>query len=71
MVLMDLGMPDQRGIEFIGHLRRDYPDIRIVAMSDALDSGELRAAELLGAHATIRKPVDSEDLVRIVRELLA
>jgi PAS domain S-box-containing protein len=70
VVLTDLIMPDQEGIETIRKLRRDYPSIRIVAMSGAMDSVYLKAAELLGAHVSLRKPIDCQDLVRTIRELL-
>jgi CheY-like chemotaxis protein len=70
LVLTDLIMPDQEGIETIRNLRRDYPSIRIVAMSGAMDAVYLKAAELLGAHVALRKPIDCQDLVRTIRELL-
>jgi PAS domain S-box-containing protein len=71
VVLTDLIMPDQEGIETIRKLRRDYPDVRIVAMSGAMDAVYLKAAELLGAHVSLRKPIDCQDLVRTIRELLS
>jgi PAS domain S-box-containing protein len=70
LVLTDLIMPDQEGIETIRNLHRDYPSIRIVAISGALDAVYLQTAELLGAHAALRKPIDGEELLRTVRELL-
>ena len=70
LVLTDLIMPDREGIETIRDLRRDYPSIRIVAMSGAMDAVYLKSAELLGAHVTLRKPIDCQDLLRIIRELL-
>lgn len=33
VVLMDIIMPDQEGIETILHLRKNHPDLRIIAMS--------------------------------------
>ncbi len=70
LVLTDLIMPDQEGIETIRQLHRDYPAIRIVAMSGACESIYLKTAEHLGAHVTLRKPIDSENLLRTIRELL-
>jgi len=70
LVLTDLIMPDQEGIETIRGLHRDYPSIRIVAMSGAADAVYLKTAELLGAHVTLRKPIDCQDLLRTIRELL-
>jgi len=70
LVVTDLIMPGQEGIETIGNLHRDFPSIRIVAMSGAMDSGYLKTAERLGAHAALRKPIDSQDLLRTIRDLL-
>jgi len=70
LVLTDLIMPDQEGIETIRELHRDYPSIRIVAMSGAMDAVYLKTAELLGAGAALRKPIDGSELLRTLRELL-
>jgi PAS domain S-box-containing protein len=70
LVLTDLVMPDQEGLETIRQLRRDYPDVRIVAMSGAFEGEYLKTAELLGAHNTVRKPIVPRELLRILRELL-
>ena len=70
LVLTDLIMPDQEGIETIRQLHRDFPSIRIIAMSGALDSVYLKTAEFLGAHVTLRKPIDCQNLLRVIRDLL-
>jgi hypothetical protein len=70
LVLTDLIMPDQEGIETIRQLRRDHPNIRTIAISGALDSHYLKTAELLGADATLRKPIDPQELLRVIRTLL-
>jgi CheY-like chemotaxis protein len=70
LVLTDLIMPDQEGIETIRELRRDYPSIRIVAMSGAMDAVYLKTARILGADAALRKPIDGRELLRTLRELL-
>jgi CheY-like chemotaxis protein len=70
LVLTDLVMPEQEGIETIRRLHRDYPALRIVAISGAMDAVYLKTAELLGAHVALRKPLDAKGLLRTVRELL-
>jgi PAS domain S-box-containing protein len=70
LVLTDLIMPDQEGIETIRELHRDYPSIRIVAMSGAMDAVYLRTAELLGAGAALPKPINGSELLRTIRDLL-
>ena len=46
------------------------PDVKIIAMSGAFGGRFLRTAEMLGAHATLSKPVRAEQLVRAVRDVL-
>ena len=70
LLLTDLIMPEQEGIETIRQLHRDFPSLRIIAMSGATDSIYLKTAEFLGAHVTLRKPIDCQNLLRIVRDLL-
>jgi PAS domain S-box-containing protein len=70
LVLTDLIMPDQEGLETIRELHRDYPAIRVVAMSGAMGAIYLRTAELLGADAALRKPIDGSQLLRTLRDLL-
>jgi two-component system cell cycle sensor histidine kinase/response regulator CckA len=54
--------------ETIRGLRRDYPGMRIVAMSGAMDP---KTFEPSGADVTLSKPVDCQELLRIIRDLLA
>jgi CheY-like chemotaxis protein len=71
LVLTDLIMPEQEGIETIRALRRDYPAVRIIAISGAAEEVYLETAGILGAGVTLRKPIDRQVLLRAIRELLA
>ena len=71
LVITDLVMPRQEGIETILELRRDFPGLRIIAISGAAHSPTyLRLADQLGATRTLAKPVPAETLLRAVEELL-
>jgi hypothetical protein len=70
LVITDLVMPEQEGIETIREMRRRHPAVKIVAMSGAFGGRFLRTAEMLGAHATLLKPVSADTLVRTVRAVL-
>ena len=73
MVITDIVIPEQEGLETIRELRHGNNDVKIVAMSESLPRFQfdyLRVAELLGASRTILKPFRSEDLVEMVRETL-
>ena len=74
LVITDVFMPDQDGIETIQQLREEFPAARILAISGgsvAGTSGTLRDALLLGADATLAKPFTIEQLTRIIDGMLA
>jgi CheY-like chemotaxis protein len=70
LVLTDLVMPEREGIEIIQEIRRCFPAVKTVAMSGALFGPYLRAAELLGAHATLSKPLNSSLLRLTLQQVL-
>ncbi len=70
LILTDLVMPEQEGIETIKALRREYPELKVIAMSGAFGGDYLRIAAYLGAHATLAKPIQMETLLRLVEETL-
>lgn len=72
LVITDILMPDQEGLETISGLRRDDGAIKILAMSGGGRTGNhdfLHIARKLGANATIKKPFDPDMLVAQVAEL--
>jgi DNA-binding response OmpR family regulator len=74
VVVTDLFMPDQDGIETILELRKQFPQVRIVAMSgwtSSEGSDYLRVAREIGALETLRKPFDPQELSQLLRELPA
>jgi DNA-binding NtrC family response regulator len=73
LVITDILMPNKEGFEMIIELRKNRPDLKVVAMSGGgIMSGPeaLRVAKNLGAHATLRKPFRIADLRRTVEECL-
>lgn len=67
LVITDLVMPEQEGIETIKLLRRDFPDVKVIAMSGAFGGDYLRIAGYLGAHQTLQKPVSVDALLQAVK----
>jgi two-component system cell cycle sensor histidine kinase/response regulator CckA len=70
LVIMNLVMPEQEGLETIETLRRDVPGAGIIAISGAFGGQFLRTAQLLGADAVMNKPVSAELLLAKVAEVL-
>lgn len=71
LVITDLVMPDREGLETIRLLRKQKPDLKIIAMSGAFHGEFLEVAEKLGAVATLAKPIRPNDLLKTVREVTA
>ncbi|MGD0580424.1 MAG: response regulator [Bryobacteraceae bacterium] len=65
LLVTDLIMPDQEGLEVILYVRKHFPNLKVIAMSGGLDA-YLRAARCLGAHVMLHKPFSAGDLVRTV-----
>ena len=73
LVLTDIVMPEKEGMELIMELRRDHPDLPIIAMSggNAGFSGSyLTVASKLGASATLAKPFTASQLLMAIAQLL-
>ncbi|NUO19326.1 response regulator [bacterium] len=74
LVITDIIMPEQEGIETIRMLRTDFPDCRIIAMSGGGRIGPsdyLSMARLLGATVSLSKPFDRGQLLDAVRQALS
>ncbi|MFZ0592102.1 MAG: response regulator [Bryobacteraceae bacterium] len=71
LIILDLIMPEQEGIETLLQLQSKNPKIPVIAMSGALGASEyLHVADLLGARHTLEKPVKPDELIRTVRLIL-
>ncbi|GKS63352.1 response regulator [Nitrospira sp.] len=70
LVIMDILMPDQNGLEGIMVLRREFPDSRVIAMtggSEEIGLGTvLDIAKMLGVRRTLQKPFDLKVLLDMV-----
>lgn len=74
LVITDLIMPEQEGLETITSLRKEYPQVKIIAISGGGRIGPgayLPAAQELGANRVFSKPFDVRELAATVKELLA
>ncbi|HXY25863.1 MAG TPA: response regulator [Candidatus Acidoferrum sp.] len=70
LVITDLVMPNQEGIETIQALRKQHAKMRIIAMSGAFEGQFLKTAKYLGADATLAKPIEPKILRETVGEVL-
>ena len=73
LVISDLIMPNKDGIGMMIELKKEFPDIKIIAMSGGglnKPDGYLEGAKKLGANWTLTKPIDREELLRAVKNTL-
>ena len=73
LIITDLIMPEKEGIETIMELRRDFRDVKIIAMSGGgkIDSDTyLQIAKTLGAIGTLAKPFYQNEVLKVIQELL-
>jgi len=69
LVICDMFMPGMDGVEVLRGLRRDYPDLQVVAISGGAYLGTvelLDVAKGLGAAAVIRKPFELAQFLGVV-----
>ncbi len=75
LVIMDILMPGQDGLESILSLRREFPQAKIIAITGGSDMigmlNFLDVAKMLGAHRTLRKPFDMKALIEAVQAELS
>jgi DNA-binding response OmpR family regulator len=70
VVITDIFMPDTDGFELIATIKREFPATRIVVMSGGgqrLKRDYLTSAELIGVDATLQKPFDIVDLIKVLK----
>lgn len=70
VVVTDMLMPDQDGLELIAELKSKYPTVKIVAMSGGGQIGSdqyLSMAKGFGADVLLRKPFTHQTLLAAVK----
>jgi len=69
LLITDLGMPEEDGIELVRRLKTERPELRIIAMSGTFGPDLLKAARLLGANSTLAKPMTASQLLDCIHKL--
>lgn len=72
IIITDIIMPRQEGLETIMKIRKAYPAIKVIAISGGGRTKSmdfLALAKKMGADSTLSKPLDMDELERVVRAL--
>ena len=73
LIITDLIMPNKDGIGMIIDLKKEFPNVKIIAMSGGgvnRPEGYLDGAKKLGASCTLTKPIDREEMLMAVKDTL-
>jgi CheY-like chemotaxis protein len=73
LIITDIIMPQKEGVETIVELRRDDPDVKIIAISGGGRTGNtdyLQLARDFGARHVLRKPFGRQELLVAVQDVL-
>ena len=71
LVISDVIMPDENGLDLVPRIRRIRPDLRVVVMSAQSTFSTALKATQRGAFDYLPKPFDLKELIAIVRHLAA
>ncbi len=73
VIIADIIMPEQEELETSMELRRDFPEVKIVAISGGAKAGTLDflpVAQKLGAQRVLHKPFAQDKLLTAIQEVL-
>ena len=69
IIIADLHMPNETGLDLLRHLRKQNAKHEIVLMSSFFSQTERKLAQDLGAYALLDKPFRITELLEIVSQL--
>ncbi len=73
VVITDIFMPEQDGLQTMRILRKTSPRVRVIAISGGGDMGDLdvlRTARAMGATTILQKPFDMNTLREAIEQVL-
>lgn len=74
LLITDMMMPEEDGMELLMHVRQNYSDLPVIAISGGsrgFSYDPLPTAQRLGASRAFSKPLDPKELLASVQELLS
>jgi two-component system chemotaxis response regulator CheY len=72
LILADINMPVMDGLKFIGAVKNDpkYKDIPVIIITTEGAEADRKKGMALGASAYLSKPIQSHELLNVVKKLL-
>ncbi len=72
LVITDIIMPRREGLETITEIRKKYPQVKLIAISGGGRTNTtdfLALAEKLGADGVLAKPIELDELEKMIRKV--
>lgn len=69
VVLLDINMPQLSGLEALKIIRQEHPEVSVVMISGYAEFAYVQKALRFGATDYILKPVDEDDLLRVLEKI--
>ena len=73
LIITDLIMPEKEGLETIQEFQRDYPGVKIIAISGGSRHGAfdyLKVASSFGAQKVLSKPFTRQEILDVITQVL-
>ncbi|SFM63481.1 response regulator [Thermodesulforhabdus norvegica] len=67
VMVLDLKMPGIDGMEVLRRIRKAYPEVQVIILTGHGSEKDEEEARRLGAFEYLQKPVDIDELVRLLR----
>ena len=70
VIMLDIGLGTENGLDLINQFRRICPDVRILVITAHEETEYLMSALRLGAHAVIQKDMPGDSIIAATRQIL-
>jgi two-component system, NarL family, response regulator NreC len=71
LIIVDLQLPNASGIDLVGHVRRHYPEMRVLMISGVEEAASLAMAKKIGAHGLVTKSRLIEDIDIAIKKMIS
>jgi DNA-binding NtrC family response regulator len=68
VMVLDLKMPGIDGMEVLRRVRKAYPKVQVIILTGHGTDKDEEEAKRLGAYSYLQKPVDIDQLVKVMRD---
>lgn len=71
LILLDINMPGMNGIEACKHIRREYPEVKILVLSMLKEASLIKMVLKNGANGYLLKNAGKAEVLRAIRAIMA